>query len=148
MLEELPTLTTSEQKWRDDWEMNVELNQVHPHLDIKQRKDCDDMECESNMVVKVQYKGKTYRVDFEREGNDLMKLPRALKKIVALEDIQKTVDREEAEKEKEQRAEEELKKNAPAVANKMKQEGKMDSIRERLRMKLMKLNPVKYGKQV
>lgn len=141
MLEEMPNLIGTEQSGVD-----AIVDQMHPNLDVTKRNDPDDKECESNMVVKVQYKGKTYRVDFEREG-ELKDLPRHLKKIVALEDIQKHVDREEADREKHEREEAELKRRAPDVANKMKQEDKLDSIRERLRRKLMKLNPVKYGKQ-
>lgn len=141
MLEEMPNLIGTEQSGVD-----AIVDQMHPNLDVTKRNDPDDKECESNMVVKVQYKGKTYRVDFEREG-ELKDLPRHLKKIVALEDIQKHVDREEADREKREREEAELKRRAPDVANKMKQEDKLDSIRERLRRKLMKLNPVKYGKQ-
>lgn len=138
---------------QDAWDMSlqpppyVEMNDCHPNLDPTKRGDPDDRETENNMVVKVEYKGVTYRVDFEREGEDMMLLPRHLKKVVALEDIKKYVDKQEAEKEKREREEEEFKRRAPDAANKMKQDSKLDSIRERLRAKLMKLNPVKYGKQ-
>lgn len=155
-VQDLPEITSQQtqiQSMQDAWDFAisppayVEMDECHPNLDVTKRGDPDDRETENNMVVKVEYKGVTYRVDFAREGEDMMLLPRHLKKVVALEDIKKHVDRLEEEKAKEEREAEQLKKRAPDVANKMKQEGKLDSIRDRLRAKLMKLNPVKYGKQ-
>lgn len=95
------------------------------------------------MVVVVEYRGTKYRVDFEREGPELKLLPRHLKKTIALEDIKKTVDKEEEEKAKEERAALALQKENPAYANQIKQDEKRMTMVDRLRAKLLKKNPLR-----
>lgn len=141
MSEQKETMTM--EQYYDHWDQNVILDQCHPNLDVEKRKTDDDDETEDNMVVIVEYRGKKYRVDFNREGPELKLMPRHLKKIVALDDIKTTVDKEEAAKEEQVRAEEELKKSHPAYVNQLKQDERRSTLVERLRAKLLKKNPLR-----
>lgn len=131
------------QQYYDNFDQNVILDVCHPNLDVNKRKTKDDDESEDNMVVIVEYRGKRYRVDFAREGEDLMKLPRQVKKQVALEDIMTTVGKEEKQREEEEREAEELKKRNPAYVNQIKQDERRSGLVERLRAKLLKKNPLR-----
>lgn len=119
--------------------MEVILEPVHPLLNKSEQQQDEDREVEDNMVVKVEYQGKTYRVDFSRESEQYQLMPRHIKKMIALEDIRKSVGAETVE--------EDFKKLAKIDANrcnKIMQNAKRDTLIERLRMKLWKKNPVKY----
>lgn len=133
----------SMEQYHEQWDQNVILDHCHPNLDVSKRKTCDDDETEDNMVVIVDYRDKRYRVDFEREGPELKLMPRHLKKMVALEDIAKTVDKEEAAKAAEERAALELKKSNPVYANAIKQCERKGNMIDRLRAKLLKKNPLR-----
>lgn len=134
-----------QQELEQYFDQNVTL-EPHPLLDINRRKTKDDDEDESNMVVIIPYRGVNYRIDFSREGEDLMKMPRHAKKMIALEDIKKTVEKEDKAKEDELKEAEKLKKDHPSLANQIKQDERKCGIVDRLRAKLLKKNPIKYGK--
>jgi hypothetical protein len=115
----------------------------HPLLDLSNKKKEEDKECESNNIVIVEYRGIKYRIDFSKE-DELVLLPRQLKKSIALADIKQTVDAEEKEKERQEAADLKLKKQDPRFHNAMVQDSKRQGIIERLRAKLYKTNPIKY----
>ena len=117
--------------------------ELHPLLDKTDKKRKEEEEREDNMVVLVEYRGITYKVDFTKESEDYQLLPRQLKKMIALEDIQQHVDAEEAS---EVKAEDELRQLAKSNSkqyNRMMQNEKQMGIVERLRTKLMLRNPLR-----
>lgn len=121
---------------------NVILDICHPLLDVEKRKTDEDREAEDNMVVKIPYNGKIYRVDFSIY-DELCLLPRELKKEVALEDIKKSIAKEEEQKERDEREKEILRHVRPSYANQQKQDEKRSGIVERLRAKLLAKNPLR-----
>lgn len=104
----------------------------------------EDRETEDNMIVIVEYQGTRYRVDFTKYNDEYQMMPRALKKIIVLEDIQKHKAQEAADREAIAQRVAELTKQNPSYMNTQKQnetkQGTVARLREKLRMK----NPVKY----
>lgn len=117
---------------------------LHPLLDKTNKSKKEEAEDESNQIVIVPYKGKRYRVDFTKEGEELQLLPRHLKKILALEDIQTTVDAQELQQIKDEEELKDLARRSSSTYNKLAQREKRASTIDRMREKLRLMNPLKY----
>lgn len=119
-------------------------DELHPLLDKTGRRKREEDENESNPIVIVDYRGKRYRVDFRKEGEEMMMLPRALKKVVALDDIREFVDAQERQEAEVQLRRERLARANPRQFNQYAQGVQRHSTVQRLREKLRQLNPLKH----
>lgn len=128
----------------EPYQDNYIRNELHPLLDKTDKKFKEEDECESNQIVIVEYRGKRYRVDFSKEGEELQLLPRQLKKVVALEDIQDFVEQEELDQYQYQQKKRDLAKLNSRRYNQVMQRERRDSVVDRMREKLKVMNPLKY----